>query len=287
MSIPASFYEEMDRSVSYQKQMGRVQLVRGEYPYAFPRNVREFREAKARYWGLITLVDEMVGRVLRRVSELGLGDNTIIVFTSDHGEMMGDHRMMSKIVEYEEAAKTPCLLRMPGQQKQMIIERRVAQVDLAPTLLELMGQPAPAHLQGRSWAPYLRSGAWWPSRDVSIEFLMFPTVDVRHPLHGRTLVTQEGWKLSLSEVGGGELYNLSADPQEMVNLFPRPEYRTRVEELAGRLKRWQASTGDRVTLNPRSTSQWPVEWIDTLRRMNIDFDRDLNKCWPETGPSRR
>src|SRR5690606_3764552 len=117
---------------------------------AYPRTIEELKDAKARYWGLITLDDEMVGRVLSRLQELGLEENTIVVFTSDHGEMMGDHRLMSK-GSYEEALKVPLLLSVPGwQDRTRRVTQRVSQIDLVPTLLDLMKQYIPAHLQGRS-----------------------------------------------------------------------------------------------------------------------------------------
>jgi arylsulfatase A-like enzyme len=195
--------------------------------------------------------------------------------------MLGDHRLMSKVVDYEESVTVPCLLRLPRQRRQMIVSQRVSQVDLAPTLLELMVQPVPAHLQGRSMAPCLREDGDWPARDVIIEFVMWPALELRHLAHGRTIITQEGWKLSANEFGGGELYNLRADPQEMANLFPRAEYRPRVEELAARLRSWQRATGDRLALDFGPIPQWPAEWIETLRKKDVDFDRDLNQPWPD------
>jgi arylsulfatase A-like enzyme len=141
MEVPATFFEDMDPTVSYQKRMWRVSLQRGEFPIAYPQTILEYKQAKARYWGLVTLVDEMVGRVLDRVRELGLEEDTIVVFTSDHGEMMGDHRLMSKSVTYEESVKVPLLIRVPGATRTVRVTGPAAQVDVVPTLLELLGQP--------------------------------------------------------------------------------------------------------------------------------------------------
>jgi arylsulfatase A-like enzyme len=147
MPIPDSFFEEMDPTVSFAKRLMRLALARGELPIAYPQTVQELREAMARYWGLVTLVDEMVGRVLERLRELGLEQNTIVVFTSEHGEMMGDHRLMSKMNSYEEAATVPFLLSVPGLwDRSRRIKKPVSQVDVTPTLLDLMGQPLPDHL---------------------------------------------------------------------------------------------------------------------------------------------
>ena len=161
MEVPETFFEDMDPSVSYQKRMWRVSLQRGEFPIAYPQTIAEFKQAKARYWGLITLVDEMVGRVLQRLRALGLEDSTIVVFTSDHGEMMGDHRLMSKTVTYEESIKVPLLISVPGMRRSVRVTSPAAQVDIVPTLLELLGQARPSHLEGESWASSMRGEKQW------------------------------------------------------------------------------------------------------------------------------
>jgi arylsulfatase A-like enzyme len=259
IEIPATFREPMDPSVSYQKRQSRVSAQRGEFAIAYPRTEQELRQAKARYWGLITLVDEMVGRVLARLRELGLEEDTIVVFTSDHGEMMGDHRLVSKEFTYEEAIKVPLLISVPGHRDRMIrIARPVGQVDLVPTLLELMGKPVPGHIQGRSWAAALRAGLEPTARDV------FVVSDVTgfaadwnkdHVTRHRTVITSEGWKLSVNDLGEGELYHLAGDPQERRNLYASPEQRKRVQDLLARLRRWQHETGDTVDLD--LDQPWP------------------------------
>ncbi len=259
MEIPATFFEPMDPTVSYPKREARVSLTRGEFPVAYPQTVEEYRQAKARYWGLVTLVDEMVGFVLQRLRELGLEENTIIVFTSEHGEMMGDHRLMSKEFSYEESIRVPMLLKVPGTSGGRRIAKPVSQVDLLPTLLELMDQPLPFHLQGRSLAPHLLEGLEVPDRDVVVISSIngfAQSWNRNHIAQLRTLITPDGWKLTLNDVGGGELYSLREDRNERHNLFLQRDQRKRVQQLAAQIRGWQRATGDDIVLDLNQS--WPV-----------------------------
>ena len=259
MPIPDSFFEEMDPTVSFAKRLMRLALARGELPIAYPQTVQELREAMARYWGLVTLVDEMVGRVLERLRELGLEQNTIVVFTSEHGEMMGDHRLMSKMNSYEEAATVPFLLSVPGLwDRSRRIKKPVSQVDVTPTLLDLMGQPLPDHLQGESWADDLRTGREFPDRDILVvgdEPGYAPPWNARHIYHHRTLITPEGWKMTVSDAGDGELYHLGRDPKEMKNLYFLPEYQEQVRKMWDRLRARMKEVEDPVVLD--LNQPWP------------------------------
>ncbi len=259
MEIPETFFEPMDPTVSYPKREARVSLTRGEFPVAYPQTIEEYRQAKARYWGLVTLVDEMVGVVLQRLRELGLEKNTIIVFTSEHGEMMGDHRLMSKEFTYEESIRVPMLLKVPGVSGGRRIAKPVGQVDLLPTLLELMQQPLPDHLQGRSLAPHLLQGLEVPNKDVVVISSISGFAqrwNRNHVAQLRTLITPEGWKLTLNDVGGGELYALSQDRSERHNLFLHPEQRGRVQQLTARIRAWQKTIGDDAVLDLNQS--WPL-----------------------------
>ena len=255
MEIPSTFYEPMDPTVSYLKRAARVAIARGELPVGYPRTEEELKQAKARYWGLVTLVDTMVGRVLQRLRELQLENRTIIVFTSDHGEMMGDHRLLSKASTYEEAVKVPLLMSIPGlSDRPITISKPVSHIDLVPTLLELLHQPRPASLQGTSWVASLRQGTV-PDRDVFFENASQDWLFSSHTCRERCIVTSDGWKMSISDLGDGELYDLKRDPRERKNLYFDSAHRHVVSELRARIKRWQAETNDRVTID--LDQKWP------------------------------
>lgn len=214
-----------------------------------------WRRLRAGYLSNITLVDDAVGRILTAIDNAGLKENTIVVFTSEHGDMVGTHGMLEMRNFYEEAATVPLLIRAPwlcrGQRK---IDGNLGQIDLVPTLLDILGEPIPAYLQGTSRADILQ-GDGDLNADVFMEHsgigdrdLGTPRINLLNTLPSRSVVTQDRWKLNLCAGDQGELYDLNADPYEEENLFCNPEHRDRIREMAARIRLWQIQTGDEVGL---------------------------------------
>lgn len=208
----------------------------------------DWRQLIARYWGLVSQVDTAVGRILDTVRECGLGSNTMIVFTSDHGDMMGSHQLITKGFQFEEAVRVPLIIMIPNHRKSgSVICEPVSQVDLVPTLLDFMGRPVPKELEGYSWKPMLDGRGELAEKDVFIEWSPGGTGEsdeVDHPV--RTIITPDGWKLNWSAFGQHELYNLREDPIESTNLVLRKEYRPLIKDLVKRVKEWQVRTSDVV-----------------------------------------
>ena len=228
---------------------------------------QDWRGLIAKYWGLCSLVDTHVGTILDTLEECGLCDNTIVSYTSDHGELMGSHRLRGKGLMFEESVRVPLMIRLPGQQTGKRITGAVSHIDLMPTLLDLMGQHIPDHLQGKSLQPLLQqSGTPSHDEDVFIEWQgpqppdgFVPEVmrgivseaDVMASLSDpvRTIVTPDGWKFNCSPLGEHELYNLEDDPIETRNLARIPRYSAVIRDLTARIRRWQEETGDTVDLS--------------------------------------
>jgi len=217
-------------------------------------------KVRAQYWGLVTLIDNAVGRILRTLAECGLDDRTIVVFTSDHGDMMGDHAILAKCVMYEEAVKAPLTIRVPWMSPRQV-SGRISQIDLVPTLLELMGCQIPDHLEGSSRAAVVSGEESLDGNDVFFEWngsdgVRIPGSDEhRKRLTGeetarfdvgpwRTIVTSDGWKLNLSPVDQCELYDLNNDPFEQDNLFEDRSQAVRIDDLTARIRAWQMRTND-------------------------------------------
>jgi arylsulfatase A-like enzyme len=200
---------------------------------------RDFRELIARYWGLNSQVDLSVGVILDKLEELGLADNTIVVYTSDHGDMMGAHRMVAKGIMYEESVRIPWLMRVPAMgHRQRIIEQPVSQIDLVPTLLELMGRSeVAAGLPGQSLIPLVK-GERVTEDHVFIEWGSKPRV--------RTVVSPDGWKLCLSKEDKCQLFNLRDDPYETTNLYDSGKHETVIARLTEKIRAWQNETKDKV-----------------------------------------
>ncbi|MFO7976877.1 MAG: sulfatase-like hydrolase/transferase [Candidatus Hydrogenedentota bacterium] len=216
-----------------------------------------WRRLIANYWGLVHSVDRAVGGILRTLEDLGLMDNTIIVYTSDHGDMMGSHRLLTKCYSYEESERVPWLMRIPdipGRQ----ITAPVSHIDLVPTLLDLMDAKADAPLPGKSLVPCIRDG-----RDpgpVIVEWHRAGTIDKSGPNPAgairlpdlpegnafRTIVTPDRWKLTLHTLEHNQLYNLNDDPGETTNLFGRPEHEERVRTMTAAIHAWQEKVKDPI-----------------------------------------
>jgi len=230
----------------------------------------DWRRMIANYWGLCSLVDTHVGTILDTLTDCGLDEHTIVVYTSDHGDMMGSHHLLAKCVNYEEAVRVPLIIRLPGQQHAARVETPVSQIDLLPTLLDLLGQPVPENLEGTSLRPCVEGHAEAPPRDVFLEWNghnnglgdVIGQVSIPEPLLEmaardeiiaaitdpvRTILTPDRWKLNCSPRGEHELYNLNDDPFETQNLAGT-ERAPLMQALADRIRRWQERTGDTVTL---------------------------------------
>jgi arylsulfatase A-like enzyme len=232
----------------------------------------DWRRVIANYWGLCSLVDTHVGTILGTLDECGLQDSTVVVYTSEHGDMMGSHRLLAKCVMFEEAVRVPLLMRLPGQRSSRRVQGPVSQIDLVPTLLDLMGQPIPDHLQGKSLKALLeKPGDATHEESIVIEWNgpnngfgdVLGTVSIPQSMLSlatqeqierattdpvRSVITPDGWKFNCSPLGEHELYNLKDDPLETRNLAAEPEYQPHMQELTARIRRWQVETGDTVDL---------------------------------------
>ena len=130
-----------------------------------------WRTLRARYMANITLVDSMVGMIVDALEEAGVSDNTAVIFSSEHGDMAGDHRMLEKRSFYEEASRVPLLMSVPWlPQSSRKIEGSVGHIDLIPTLLDLMGEPAPLHLQGKSLVPAMKGDEDLGDNEIFIQW---------------------------------------------------------------------------------------------------------------------
>ncbi len=221
-------------------------------------SVAGWRRIRANYIGGITLVDRMVGKILDVLDNNGLTENTFVVFTSDHGEMLGDHGMLEKRTFYEEASRVPLLMRVPWlNRRQKHVKGNVSHIDLVPTLLELLGEPVQEHLQGKSLVPVLRGEKTLDGNEVVIEWngtgqvgernLGSKEINQRVAQPWRCIVYSR-WKLNLCASDQCELFDLESDPYEQNNLYNRRAYRDVVRDLTARLLRWQSCTNDHVPL---------------------------------------
>ena len=219
-----------------------------------------WRTLRAHYMANIGLVDKMVGKINQAIKDAGIEDNTIVVFTSEHGDMMGDHGMLEKRSMFEESSRVPLLIKVPWlSNPNRVIDGSVSHIDLVPTLLDLIGENVPQHLQGKSLLSVLEGSEDLSENDVFISwngydnsvpdrFLGDHRINRMLRLPWRTVVTPDRWKLALCAGDQCELYDLNNDPYEMINLFNDPDQKDRIRDMAARIRVWQIQTGDEVPL---------------------------------------
>ncbi len=226
MELPASW--NVDRATAApplrwlldQRDAGKA---RTDTPALFACSEREARETTALTFGMITMVDDAVGRILERLTALGLADNTIVIFTADHGDYMGDHQLLLKgPLHYQALVRVPFLWREPDGGVRGRRSALSSTLDIARTVLERAGLEPFQGLQGLSLLPAL-NGARDGREAILIEeegqriYLGF---DRR--VRVRTVVT-ERHRLSLYDgAAWGELYDLAEDPHELTNRWADP-----------------------------------------------------------------
>jgi arylsulfatase A-like enzyme len=217
---------------------------------------RYWRELRAKYFGNMTVLDRGIEPILKALEESGQADNTIVVFTSDHGDSLGDRGMLMKRSFYEEVSRVPLIVHVPWISKnEHRVNGSIGHVDLVPTLLDLMGQDVPEHLQGESRKAVLQ-GDVELSDDVFMQWhggvatisLGDAAFDRLSELPWRSMVSGDRWKLNVSLADTCELYDLNSDPLELTNLYDQPEFAGRVAEMTDRMREWQARTGDELEL---------------------------------------
>jgi arylsulfatase len=196
-------------------------------------------ESRQGYWGSVSFVDEQIGRILEALEKRGMLENTLIVYTSDHGDMLGDHHLWRKSYAYEGSTRIPMIVRQPGATKGQTVTQPVELRDLFPTFLDAAGAQPARPLDGRSMLPLLRgkSEGWreW--------------IDLEHgvcydPSNQWTALTNGQWKYIFHALTGTEqLFDLRSDRSETLdqsgNAAELRLWRGRmVQHLEGRGEAW-------------------------------------------------
>ena len=217
------------------------------FPYA-RMTVDDHRLVRAAYWAMVDLIDDQEGRILQALETSGQRENTIVIFMSDHGEMLGDHGIYLKgPYFYEPAVRVPLIVAWPGRtpggrRSDALVEL----IDLAPTLLEAAGLPLYAGMQGQSLWPMLSGAAPLDQHreDVYCEYLNAMPWHKDPPAFG-TMLRSEDYKLVMMHgLATGELYDLGRDPNETYNLWNDANYGVVRQGLVERLCDRIAFTAD-------------------------------------------
>ena len=186
---------------------------------------QDWQKIIAYYYGMISLIDKNIGRIVSHLKATGQFDNTIFVFTTDHGEILGDHHLLFKNFPFDCVTRVPFMVRSPGDTTQRRESALCRSLDIMPTMIDLAGLPLEEKINGISLKPYLDSDSE-PERfqDILIEHCVHQTIRSRK--YRLTVYHNEAC---------GELYDLEKDPQNLFNLWDDREYQQVKNELLGRL----------------------------------------------------
>lgn len=241
---------EIDLPAEPKRKAGRRNQIEERMYTLFDRDEialspRQIRDARRAYYGMISYCDDLLGRLVRTLEIAGVADDTIVIVTSDHGDMLGERGLWYKMNFYDRAIRVPLIVAGPGIRRQRVTAP-VSQLDLLPTFLDLVGARAPGRLDGASLWPALTRGVA-PKSDLAGEYCGegydAPVAMIRRGRH----------KFLHSRHLEPELYDLDADAGELRNLAREPAARKLVEALTAEVEaRWDLDgLRDRVIASQR------------------------------------
>lgn len=265
IQLPPNYRDDLTRKPYYQYVTQVVQRMDTEPEW-------HVRQGLAMYYGMISFIDDEIGRLLDYLRASGLAERTLVIFTADHGEYVGEHGMISKANQmYDSLMRVPLLawwpgVIAPGQRSDHLIEL----IDLAPSILDVCGVPIPAGVQARSFANLLVGGDYEPRSAVFAESGMEgpgTTLEQARELMDRQMAYHWGgraagwrgrikmirthrWKYCHYLDGQAELYDLEADPWEMNNLAGDPQYAELIHGFWRQLLDWEIATEDTLPIWP-------------------------------------
>jgi arylsulfatase A-like enzyme len=254
MMLPPSFESgnrPLARAVAWalaQRQSGAADVAG---PTAFAVGEREAREAMALSCGMIAMIDDAVGRVLARLADSGSANDTVIIFTTDHGDFLGDHRLLLKgPAHYEGITRVPFIWAEPGERPPRASDVLGGTLDIAPTILDRACFQPYNGIQGASLLPAVHGEPPAVVRDSLVieDDQQRPTLGFRSPPRLRTLVTRR-WRMTIAhDDPWGELYDLQSDPHELDNLFDDAGHRGVRAQLMETLAYREMELADRSPL---------------------------------------
>jgi arylsulfatase A-like enzyme len=244
---------------------GMMKGGRDENLAAWPRTEAVIRDQLAEYYGMITHLDEQVGRILAALKQSGQADNTLIIYAADNGLALGSHGLLGKQSVFEHSMRVPLIVAGPGIPKGKSTQAFSYLLDVFPTLCDVLGIQSPPHLEGESLRPI-----WEGKQDRVRNSVFLPYMQIQRS------VRDQRWKLiAYPKIGHLQLFDLASDPDERTNLIDQPQYAAEVERLQTLMHQWQAKVGDTLSVpaknkppekvdltgRPREPDEWQPEWI--------------------------
>jgi arylsulfatase A-like enzyme len=225
------------------------------------------RQLRATYFGMIHEVDHQIGRLVRHLQSTGAYERTIVVFTADHGELLGDHWYYGKDGYFDQAFRVPLIVRAPDGARGRVVDAFTEHVDVLPSLLELTGAPVPAQSDGRSLVPWLagdtprrwRRAAHWEYdfRDVATGQ---PEQALGIDMAACCLAVHRGERFKYVHFADlpGLLFDLEADPGELVDRAADPAYAGPLRDCMAAMLDWRLKHAERTLAGTLLTQAGPV-----------------------------
>jgi len=226
----------------------------------------EVAQMRATYCGLMSEIDDHLGRVFDYLKQTGQWDDTLIVFTCDHGEQLGDHHLLGKIGYFDESYRIPMIVRDPraeaNSSRGSIVDKFTETIDTMPTVLEWLGLEVPRQCDGRSLLPFCEAGApsdWRTEAHYEFDFrdLFYtrPETSLGIPMDKCSLavVQDEAFKYVHFAALPPLFFDLQKDPGQFVNRVGDPAYAGRMAEYAAKMLDWRLGFAERTLTGYRAT----------------------------------
>lgn len=235
IEVPIDFQSEYPEH----EKIGCGKGLRDERLAPFPRTERAIQVHRQEYYAIITHMDQQIGRILDKLAAAGLEEETLVIFTADHGLACGHHGLLGKQNMHDPSIRVPLFLKGPGIPAGRTVDTPVYLQDTMATALDVADAGNRTHVAFHSLLPLLRDPAQAPYPAIYGGYLKL-----------QRMVIEDNWKLIVYPEAQQRLrlYNLAEDPHEMHDLAQDPAQRERIVKLAGRLAELQEVTGDTLQL---------------------------------------
>ncbi len=239
------------------------------------------KEEVAAYYAAITAIDDQVGRILKTLKENGQDENTIILFTSDHGDMLGSHGLRRKRKPHEESAGIPGILRWPAKiPAGKVVDTLFSHVDMPVTLLSLVGLPVPKNMQGSDLAPVALGHTTKGPDAVFLQiFVPYRPDQIEKPWRG---IITDRYTYARYEDGPWLLFDNQQDPWQMTNLATDAKSASLIKSLDQKLTAMMKKQGDAWSFNSNEL----VEEGGRLYKHNTFYTLDEYFQWAKANPDK-
>ena len=211
-----------------------------DFPYHSELDIERYYK---RYCETLRSVDDSIGRVLQQLKDMGIHDETLVIYMGDNGFMFGEHGLIDKRVAYETSMRVPMLVQCPALIKQgTVLDQMIANLDVGPTVMEVMGLQAPPHMDGKSFLPLLKSGDIpWRDRFLYVyywekNFPQTPTTFALRTPKAKYITYYGLWDVD-------EYYDLTTDPEESINLINDPSRLVEVRRMEAEVYQMMGELG--------------------------------------------